>query len=141
MYKSTGLPFSAPSLVNQCPFLSGGHQDCMQYSSLGLINDLYNCIIISSDFYIKVLLIIPRILLVAFAAFKHCLLHFNSFVIITISRSSCTTSRGRPSILHNPCRFPAPICNVLHLLILNNINQSFDQLHKLTKSDHNMSIS
>ena len=47
---------------------------CMQYSNLGLINDLYNCNISSLLLHRKVRLIIPNTALAAPAAFAHCLL-------------------------------------------------------------------
>ena len=68
MNKLTMLPIYAPSSVGQYPSSDGGHQACMQYSNLGLTNDLYNCKIISSDLQVKVLLIIPSILVAAFNA-------------------------------------------------------------------------
>ena len=67
--KLTVLPFSAYFSSRSVSFLMWGHQACMQYSNLGLTNDLYNCKIISSDLEVKILLIIPSILLAAFAAF------------------------------------------------------------------------
>ena len=117
MNKLTVLPFSAPSPVGQCPSSSGETRPVwhMQYSNLGLTNYLCNCKIISSDLQVKVLLIIASILLAAFAAFKHCLLHFKSLVIIIPkSRSSWTASRdlcypSGASFMRRRASFPFPI--------------------------------
>ena len=63
----------------------------MQYSNLGLINDLYNCNINSLVLHINVRLIIPNTALAAPAAFAHCLLDCRVLSIITPKSLSSST--------------------------------------------------